>query len=196
MSASLYSTLGDASLVDFTAYHSSTGIYTASVHITGTQSTLYDVWHDGSGTQFHTGTIKPKTLKASVYGPDSEYVVSITNLSQKYNKYQTPRFRIYTRLKNWSPNIYTVAQNSPENLIIDDAVYRIYRIEDGEEIIPYGTGSYKYTQLSYDISGNYFDLEMAPFETGYQYGIQLSFYNGYISSYVEQPYVFKFRVVE
>ena len=64
------------------------------------------------------------------------------------------------------------------------------------EVVSYSTGAMKYSQLSYDVSGNYFDLDMSLFQTGYQYGLKFSFYNDYLSSYVEQPYIFKFRVVD
>jgi len=48
--------------------------------------------------------------------------------------------------------------------------------------------------MSYDIVGNYFDLDMGYLEPGYSYGIKIAFYNE--NSYVEQPYVWKFRVDE
>ena len=196
LSASLYETLGGSALGTFTAGHSSTGIYSASVFLTGTQSRLYDVWHDGAGTEYHTGSIYPKTHEAEEYSNNQKYVISVRNLKNKYCYDQTARLRFYIRKKNWSPNVYTIAQKTPQNLIIEDAVYRTYRIEDGQEIISYGTGSLKYTQLSYDVSGNYVDVDFSSYETGYQYGLQLSFYDDYVSSYVEQPYIFKFRVVE
>jgi|TARA_R110000851_G_scaffold22808_7_gene67357 hypothetical protein len=196
LSASLYETLGGTALNTYAAGYSSRGIYSASVYLTGTQSTLYDVWHDGAGNQFHTGTIEPTSHTAEEYSDNQKYVITVRNLMQKYCVDQTARLRFYIRKKNWCPNIYTVAQKTPQNLIIEDATYRIYRIEDGEEIIPYSTGSIKFTQLSHDVSGNYVDLEFSPFETGFQYGLQLSFYDDYLYSYVEQPYIFKFRVVE
>ena len=65
---------------------------------------------------------------------------------------------------------------------------------DGLEVIPYGT-SIKYTSLSYDMQGNYFDLNMNMLEPGFQYGIKLSFYDPHTDSYLEQPYTFKFRVI-
>jgi hypothetical protein len=164
--------------------------------LTGTQSRLYDVWNNGAGTEYHTGSIYPITHTAEEYSDNQKYVITVRNLNSKYCYDQTARLRFYIRKKNWSPNIYTVAQKTPQNLIIEDAVYRTYRIEDGEEIIPYSTGSLKYTQLSYDVSGNYVDMDFSSYETGYQYGLQLSFYDDYISSYVEQPHIFKFRVVE
>ena len=53
-----------------------------------------------------------------------------------------------------------------------------------------------YTKLSYDGDGNYFDINMSIFETGYQYIIKIAFYDEYTKKYQEQPYNFKFRVVE
>ena len=49
--------------------------------------------------------------------------------------------------------------------------------------------------MSHNVSGNYFDVDMSLFELGYEYGIKISFYDDYVSSYKEQPYVFKFKVV-
>ena len=46
--------------------------------------------------------------------------------------------------------------------------------------------------MSYDIAGNYFDLDMGYLEEGYSYGIRVSYYDE--NSWVEQPYTWKFRV--
>ena len=172
----------------------SRGIYKASLSLETTASTIYDVWYSGS-TAYHTGTIQVNSFNSNVVGEDSKYVISLTNNDYYYHPDQKTRFKLYSRLKNWSPNLYTVAQNSPENLIIEDAIYKIYRIVDGQEVVPYGSGSTKFTQLSYNVSGNYFDLDMSLFEVGYEYGIKFSFYDDYIESYKEQPHIFKFKVV-
>ena len=193
-SASLrYTTTGE-NQVSASVTRESTGIYKASIALETTASTVYDVWYSGS-TAYHTGTISVNTFGANASGEDSKYVVSLVNNQHEYRTSEKARFKVYTRYKNWSPNIYTVAQKTPENLIIEDAVYKVVRIVDGEEIIPYETSSLKSTQLSYNVSGNYFDLDMNHFEKNYQYGIKLAFYNDYLDNYVEQPYIFKFRVV-
>ncbi len=44
------------------------------------------------------------------------------------------------------------------------------RLADNLEVISYGTGSDLETQLSYDVSGSYFDLDMSLLEPGYMYG--------------------------
>ena len=62
------------------------------------------------------------------------------------------------------------------------------------KIIPFGTGSYNFTRLAYDVSGNYFDLDTSFLEPGYLYGIQFVYHLQ--GDYREQPEIFKFRVEE
>jgi hypothetical protein len=63
-------------------------------------------------------------------------------------------------------------------MVIEDAYYRVFRTIDNLEIIPYGTGSTNndFTRLSYDVSGNYFELDTSCLEPGYSYGIQFAYY--------------------
>ena len=68
----------------------------------------------------------------------------------------------------------------------------IVRTVDDYDVISYGTGSTNHTLMSYDASGNYFDLDMSMLESGYAYAIKLLYkVNG---EYVEQSEEFKFRV--
>ena len=177
----------------------STGVYSCSVCLTAAvndspYTTLYDVWHGGDGGEtYFTGTIKPISLKGKAHNPNPSYVTNITNLKGVYSPKETnTRFRLYTRSKDWCPTIYTKASKNIENNIIEDSFYRLYRISDDFDVIPYGTGSTNHTKLSYDISGSYFDLDMSMLEPGYAYGIKFLFYVN--SSYREQTEVFKFRV--
>ena len=68
------------------------------------------------------------------------------------------------------------------------------RLSDHRIVIPFGTGSENHTLLSYDNVGNYFDIDMGLFESGYSYGIKYSFYEDSVASYREQPYLFKFKI--
>ena len=103
---------------------------------------------------------------------------------------------MYARQKDWTPTIYTKATADIETETIESASYMVYRVADDLEVIPYNTGSDLATQLSFDVSGNYFDLDISLLEAGYSYGMKFTFYNGAIGSWVEQPDVFKFRVEE
>ena len=194
-SASLRSSATGTNLYSAEVTRESTGIYKADLYLETTESTLYDVWYSGS-TAYHTGTISVKTFEGYGYNPEETYVVSMPGIRKEYRKNQTHRLNLYVREKNWSPNIYTVAQQSSiASLIIPSASYQLIRSIDEHVVIPYGTGSTLHTSLSYDVSGNYFDLDTTYLEAGYLYEIQYSFYDEE-NGWEEQPYRFKFRVVD
>jgi len=195
----LYDSLGGTKLAGaFTGSSPSTGIYKCDVFLETTASTIHDVWFSGSN-EYHSGTISVKTFASTAYNPESAYVLSMPRLSKEYRKDQTHRLDLYAREKNWSPNIYTVAiQASIPSLIIPSASFQVRRSIDDFVVVPYGTGSATvaaHTALSYDVSGSYFDLDTTYLEAGYLYEIQYSFYDEE-NGWEEQPYRFKFRVVD
>ena len=171
-----------------------TGIYSASFDVDITASTAYDVWSTGS-IEFHTGSeITVRSFEAKNDNPNPTYVTSMVNLKPTYSRNETSRFRLFIRKQNWSPTIYTKATETLDSEVVDSTFYKIFRVSDELEVIPYGTGSTNHTKLSYDHSGSYFDLDMSIFEADYAYGMSFAYYlNG---KYVEQPEVFKFRVEE
>ena len=175
----------------------STGVYSASFAYTGSASTIYDVWQNAAGTTlFYTGTIDTITYSASDNAEIENYVLKIKNAQTKYYENDKPRFRLFVRKKDWSPTNYTVSSADIEPTIIEKAYYRLFRIRDNFDVVPYGTGSTQHTLLSFDVDGNYFDFDMSILEKGYMYGFKFAFdlqQNGQIE---EQPYVFKFRVEE
>jgi hypothetical protein len=121
-------------------------------------------------------------------------VTNVTNLKPEYTRDETSRFRVYIREKDWSPTIYTVATNSVQTTVVESGSYEIYRVIDDLKVLPHGTGSVLHSLLSYDVAGNYFDLDMSLLEDGYTYGIKFAYYNGSIQTWVEQPESFKFRI--
>ena len=182
-----------------------TGIYSASFAFTGATllTTIYDVWFTGSDTvtnandatiQFFTGTIEPMTLDAHQRAGRPSYYMNITNLKPKYRADEVARFNLFVRDKYWNPTIYTIASVNPPATTIVSASYRVYRTLDAYDAIPYGTGSDLHTLMSYDVSGNYCDLDMSLLEPGYEYAFKFSFYDNDLNSWVEQPDSFRFRV--
>ena len=169
-----------------------TGIYTASFSIDTSASVLYDVWSTGS-TEFHTGSaITVKSFRAMAENPNPKYVTSMINLKAAYSNQETARFRLFIREQNWSPTIYTKATETLDSSIIESAYFKIFRLSDNLEVIPYGTGSTNHTKVSYDQSGSYFDLDVGLLESDFAYGLSFAYHlNG---KYIEQPEVFKFRV--
>jgi len=165
---------------------------------------VYEEWFvaaDGTAapenkTIVHDGEISLKKFKATSQNTAIEYVSNIVNLKNSYTGSEVAKFRVYTRPKDWSPTIYTVASKKSEPLIVQKMYYKIVRLVDDEDVIPYGIGSTEnnneHTLLSYDASGSYFDFDMSLLEKGYMYGIKLLYsVNNEIR---EQNDIFKFRI--
>ncbi len=187
---------GSAGKYNVTASKADTGIYSCSVAITAANTpiqVLYDVWHSGS-TQYVTASFRPITFGGQTNTREPIYYCNITNLQQSYAPVQNARFNLYIREKNWSPTIYTKANNDPPTTSIVSASYRVYRVMDGQSAVPYYTGSNFATGLSYDVSGNYFDFDMSLLEPGYAYAFKFAFYDSELQSWQEQDQTFKFRV--
>lgn len=192
----------------------STGVYSASFAITSSTddynppgrlfssdlTKVYAVWantgkHDQTGRiEFLTSSFGPKKFDTPALNPATSHASSITNLKPIYSTNEQARFRVYVRQKDWNPTIYTKASTEAATLVVDSGSYKFYRVIDELDVIPFGTGSLLHTQMSYDVSGNYFDVDMGLFEPGYAYGIKLAYYNGSVASWIEQPETFKFRV--
>lgn len=188
-----------------TSTKASTGIYKASfiVPTNVTSSALYEKWWVGNET---TGMIKghdgssPLSVKQfynsntdnSGIGTQDKFTTSITNLKDSYSTKEKVKFRVFVRENNWQPNIYSVAQKTPQAYPITKGYYKIERESDNLEIISFSTGSLGYSRLSYDNFGNYFDFDMSLLKEDFTYNICFLYdVNG---SYVEQSERFKFRV--
>lgn len=172
----------------------STGIYTASMNVSGgNYRYIYDVWSDLSGNQLHTGSvIELLKYDAESAAAQPEYILSMPQLKQSYSSKEDVKFRVTVKNRQWDSNIYHVARYEPDTTIIENMFYKVDRLADGYEVFDYGTGSFKHTLCSYDDIGNYFNLDMSLFEPGYSYRIKFGYiYNG---DFYELKDTFKFRV--
>tara|TARA_A100001515_G_scaffold144149_1_gene147353 strand:+ start:3578 stop:5083 length:1506 start_codon:yes stop_codon:yes gene_type:complete len=193
--ASTNGTPSGNSLTSATATKISTGVYKAQLTIDTAETALHDVWSGSVGGPYKTGSISVKSHATDnlLYNNTSQYVSKITNLKPVYVNEETARLRVFTRRRNTSPTIYTVATSNVQGEIIQSASYEIVRMVDNATVIQNSTGSSNYqTFMSYDTSGSYFDLDMGMLEPGYMYGIKLSFFT--LNGWREQEQVFKFRV--
>ncbi len=194
----LYETLGDSELTQCintpaTGGWVETGIYTASVCVNTTASTIRDVWYSGS-TQYHTGTIDVKNASALSNAPDNHLVVSVSNNRSFHYTEQTSRFYFYIREKNWSPSIYTTATTAPTTEVYENLHFKIVKVVTDETVFDYDIVDNS-TLLSYDSRGNYFDLDIGMLEPNYTYQIELSLYNVATKTYEQLSFKHKFRVV-
>ena len=175
----------------------STGVYSASFALETTASEVFDRWFNSALTTcYHTGSITIDQYEAQDYDVTNNYVISLINGKPNYTTSERARFRFFIRNKDWNPTIYTVATSEVPTLTIESASYKIVRASDNTRAIDYGTGSTLHTMLSYDVSGNYFDLDMSVLEPDYKYQIYLSFFDSQTNSWKEQKQSFNFRVAE
>jgi len=189
--------VSSAPLQFITASRESKGVYKAQFAYAGTASYLYDVW---SSSTDHLDSTLATGSGFTVYtdSPDNHYEmpnykVSITNLKDTYLQSEKATIRVYTRNKNWQPNVYTKARSTAPVNTIRDLFYKITKVSDNFDVISYSTGSVpSYSSLSYDISGSHFDLDMSIFEPNNAY--EISFVSKDGSNYVEQQEKFRFRV--
>ena len=137
-------------------------------------------------------------LELQDYNQTGRFVSKIVNLKSDYRSNENARFRVFARRKGWDPTIYTVANRSIEPTLIESGSYRIIRVVDNLEIFPHATSStnVSHSMMSYDVSGNYFDLDMKLLEPGYSYCIKLAYYDELVQDWIEQPELFKFMVDE
>jgi len=173
----------------------STGVYGASFALNTTASTVFDRWYSsGLSTTYHTGAeITVMRLDSFSDANDSKYVISMPGLKSLYSLEEIPRFRVFTRKKEWNPNIYNIVNSEVPTDTIEDVYYKVSRAIDNFEVVSYGTGSNNETRLSYDVSGSYFDFPMDILLENYIH----EFYIVYKTSeeqYEELPHKFKFRV--
>ena len=168
----------------------SSGIYKASVILNTTSSTVYDKWYSGSYV-YHTNSFEVKARSGGDTFQNEEYIISLKNGKPKYLSNETVTFNLYSRFKNWSPTIYTVATTNIENNSIKNLYYRVFRIEDNKQVIDYMTGSVPATRTSIDKLGNYFTLDMSLLEPGYSYGLKFAICEDSVKEFKE---VYKFRV--
>lgn len=171
-----------------------TGIYSASVALATSASVAYDRWYltTSGSTAVHTGTILVAQHSPMNTNTRQEYEINISNLKSEYQKYDYPRLRVHTRLRNWNPNIYTVAIAQPVVSIVEDLYWQVRRIADDKVVVPFGTGSLSETRLSYDISGSYFDVDMGNLQSGYTYQFEFAIKQGL--RVVEHSNKFKFKL--
>jgi hypothetical protein len=178
-----------------TGSRTATGIYSASVAIDTTSSTLSDKWYTttSGSTPFFTGRIEvDQRGTVSNYSQEDEYMVKIVNMKDKYYQNESPIFRAYTRRLNWTPSIYSSARRNAEVNNIENMFYKVNRVQDDYIAIDYITGSTSATRVSYDTSGSYFQINMDELEHDYMYEIKLCYHSN--SNYKELPQSFKFRV--
>ena len=169
----------------------SAGVYRATVILDTTASIVYDKWYNTSSSGIYFSD-SFDVLNRRNYDVTGEYIINITNLKSAYSQKEQAIFKIFCRQKDWSPTIYSVANDSIQNTVLNNLYYKIFRLNDNYTVIDYSTGSVAFSKTSYDYNGNYFEIDMKNIEKNYSYGVKLALYDGVLLK--EFSPTFKFRV--
>lgn len=177
------------------AINVSTGVYKVDYTPESGVNKIYYTWERTNDERYLSGSID---LIDREYGNDfatPDYNITINNLKDSYSTAEKANIRLSIKKRDRDLNIYTVSQSGFQNDIIKRIYYKVTRRADNFDAIPYGIGEDnmpEFTKLSYDSTGNYFDLDMSLLEPGFMY--EISFLYKVKSNYVEYRNKFKFRV--
>lgn len=160
--------------ISVTAVEVIQGVFTASFIIgSGSHSgTFNDVWSDGSSL-LTTGSFVPTLLTGSLFDVNEQYVIAPRGLKGVYRENEKARIGLNVRKRDFVTHrgVLSTSSLTPETEFIEKMYYSVINDTTGEVVIPFGTGSVPYTQLSYNATGNYFDLWMSTFVPGFKYEI-------------------------
>jgi len=180
----------------FQAFQIASGVLTSSIFISNTASfsaSFYDIWFSGSRV-YLTGAFKPLALTASAADQYDEFTLAVTNLKRVYDVGEEARLKVNVRKRDYKTHRGTVATASlnTEREYIEKMYYSVVNDETGEVVVPFGTGTVPYTQLSYDGNGNYFNIWMRNFVPGFKYRLKfLIDINQNDKKVVEEDFTFK-----
>ncbi|MHA2366708.1 MAG: hypothetical protein ACXAC7_22335, partial [Candidatus Hodarchaeales archaeon] len=181
---------------ELTASRVETGIYSASFYIENTASfsaSWTDVWFSGSRV-YMSSSFTPLVLTGSNYDPYEEYVINVNNLKRTYSTKEEARLNVNVRKKNYITHVGMLSSASlaVQNEPIEKMYYSIENDNTGEVVVPFGTGSVAFTQLSYNGEGNYFNIWMSSFVPGFVYRIKfLLDINRYNKAIFDDEFLFK-----
>jgi hypothetical protein len=186
-----------------TASHETKGVYSVQFSYSGSINKVYDFWSiknlNGSQGPHLSPTSSGPSIAFKEYKPQhlldnpSKYIFKIVNLKSRYSSEEKTTLRVHTNKEDRDPNSYSKYTGNIKSDPVVDAFFKIIRVSDNLEVIPYTTGSSpQYSRMSYDVSGSFFDLDISILEPNYLY--EISFLRKDGKNYIEQKERFKFRV--
>lgn len=176
-----------------TASYVSQGVYKCDVCINTNEEVIYDIWfNDDQSFAVAGGPIYVKDPNMETTGVEDNIIYNVKNLKSTYSTKDQSTIQVYSRLKTWNPNSYTSVASQDNIYLPENLYYKVFRVVDNKEVIPYGTGSYNHTRLSRNKDSNFFQLDFGLFEPGYSYGLKFVAIDR--QKIIESKEVFKFRV--
>lgn len=112
----------------------------------------------------HSATLVSTTN--SLVNPTGVLVMKMPFLKPVYSTVETARVEVISALKDYNPSTVAVALSAGSGTVLMDAYYQIVNDLTEEVLVPFATGTLKYTKLSWDDAGNFFDIHMGSLPTG------------------------------
>ena len=165
------------------------GAYSGSFYpaSTFTSAALSELSGSGSAliVQFSVPTVDPTGVLVS----------SLYNLKSVYDASEVVQLNLTTQRKDRGAVAIPTASSETSSVVLTNIYYRVVADVTDEVVVPFGTGSLKYTKLSYNDSGNFFNFRMANLPTGTL--MRFDFIYDISGSWTMIPGdAFKFRVTE
>lgn len=179
----------------FSASRADEGVYVAPISIAPSNpfsSSWIDVWTDSSGSLLMTGSFRPLALTGAGSDTYHEFVVS-PEMKRQYYSDEIAHIRVPVRAKYYRDHVAIHTASIGRQLeYMERMFYSVLNNESSEVIIPFLTGTIPATQLSYDASGNYFNLWMTSFVPGFTYRfLFLIYYNKFERTIIDNKFIFK-----
>ena len=92
--------------------------------------------------------------------PTGSVIVSMPGLKPVFDTAESLRLNVNVQRKDWNPATIPSSSLATQNSIMTDMYYRVVDVITDTIIVPFATGTIKYTKLSYDEHGNYFNFDM------------------------------------
>lgn len=142
-----------------------------------------DVWFT-STKQLFTGTIEPVYVTGSQVLNFDGISIGIPNLKSTYGSDEEIIVRVFATKKDYRPAVVQRGSLEPDPLLLKEAFFQIENAETKEVIVPFSTGSFKFSKLSYDFEGNYFKMWTKSLDPDSVYKIKI------LANYNEKRYIF------
>lgn len=155
------------------------GIYSASnagINYASGNNACRDIWFSGT-TQYFTGALAVNFSTGSKSYDYDDIVVEIPNIKPYYSSGEKTVFKVFIREKDYRPAVLSYANLQPKPIFVKNAYYEIVNQKTDKPLLTFSTGTLKYSKLSYDENGNYFELwtDSLPVDNIYRIKILLDF---------------------
>lgn len=132
--------------------------FSRDTHYVDKRPYLEKRWEDWTGS-LSSGS-------STVLDPTGSLIASLHDVRDVYDSTEIVTLHLLTRTKGYDPAVVATASSDGGGTALTNAYYRIVDDLTEQVLVPFSTGSQKYTKLSWNDQGNYFRIAMSSVPTG------------------------------